>query len=500
MIRRSFTMFSAVALVALAQAMPAAAQESRPSSEYQDDEERYSGEELDNLVSSVALYPDALLAQVLVAATFPDQIEDAARYVRSNGTSGIDDQSWDVSVKSVAHYASALNMMADKIDWTTALGRAYASQSSDVMSAVQRMRRMADEQGNLRSNEQQQVSRDDDYYVIAPAQPRVIYVPVYDPYVIYTRPVFGLGYSSRFWSFGIGFPIGGWLSYDVNWRTRSVYYNGWDSGYFGWAGGWRARSRPYIHITNIYVNPRYRNVYINRDVIRRRVVYRNVDRYPGVHRDTRFAHRDAGYRGGPERSRYDIPRNTPDRGRSDGRDARGNDRRDDGGRYNGSSAPTRPNDSNRNRDSRPTSQRDGDRGGWNPGGSRVSRPAQQPENNRGGWNQGNDRDVNRAGTWGRDRSRDGSSSGQSSSQRDGPRRDPRPEMGAPDRTRNESRSGGRGRSPDEARAPRGRSEQPMINPRRAEGQSSNGRGGGNDAGRGGQRGGRGNSGRERPNF
>ena len=337
MIRRSFTMFSAAALVALAQAMPAAAQESRPSSEYQDDEERYSQEELDNLVSSIALYPDALLAQVLVAATFPDQVEDAARYVRSNGTSGIDDQSWDVSVKAVAHYASALNMMADKADWTTALGRAYASQSSDVMSAVQRMRRMADEQGNLRSNEQQSVSRDDDYYVIAPAQPRVIYVPVYDPYVIYTRPVFNAGYYSRYWSFGIGFPIGGWLAYDCDWRTRSVYYNGWDSGYYGYAGGWRARSRPYIHITNVYVNPRYRNVYINRDVIRRRVEYRNVDRYPGVHRETRFARRDAGYRGTPERSRYDVPRNSPDRSRSDGRDTRDNDRRNNGGGYNGGS-------------------------------------------------------------------------------------------------------------------------------------------------------------------
>ncbi|WP_411282512.1 DUF3300 domain-containing protein, partial [Gemmatimonas sp.] len=119
-----------------------------------EDVTRYSENELDNLVGPIALYPDALLAQVLVAATFPDQVDDAARWVRAYGTGGIDEQSWDVSVKSVAHYPSALNMMADKGDWTATLGRAYAYQSSDVMAAVQRMRRLADTQGNLVSTPQ----------------------------------------------------------------------------------------------------------------------------------------------------------------------------------------------------------------------------------------------------------------------------------------------------------------------------------------------------------
>ena len=491
MMRRSLALLTTALLLGMAQATPALAQESRPSYEFQDDEERYSDDELDNLVGSVALYPDALLAQVLVAATFPDQIEDAARYVRANGTNGIDDQAWDVSVKSVAHYASALNMMADKSDWTAALGRAYATQSSDVMAAVQRMRRMADAQGNLRSNEQQSVSRDDDYYVIAPAQPRVIYVPVYDPYVVYTRPIFTAGYVSRFWSFGIGFPIGGWLSYDCNWRTRSVYYNGWDSGYYGYAGGWRARSRPYIHVTNIYVNPRYRNVYINRDIIRRRVVYRNIDRYPGVHRETRFGSRDDRYRGTvdrrpadrgrydndrrnvPDRSRYDVPardrndgwrRDVPDRGRTDGgrRDEPMRDRND---------------------------------------GGRPDVPVR--DRNDGGRRDVPDRDVNRNGngTWGRDAgwSRDAGRS----PQRDVPSRgSDRPDVGS-DRGRNDARQPERGRPTEVARAPRERNEQPMINPRRAEPQQQRGGGndgGRNDGGRGGQRGGRGNEGRERPKF
>ena len=162
------------------------------------DVERFADNQLDNLVGPIALYPDALLAQVLVAATFPDQVEDAARWVREHGTAGIDEQSWDVSVKSVAHYPSALNMMADKGDWTATLGRAYAYQSSDVMTAVQRMRRLADTQGNLVSTAQQQVVRESNQYVIVPAQPRVIYVPVYDPIVVYSRPIFTVGFSSRY--------------------------------------------------------------------------------------------------------------------------------------------------------------------------------------------------------------------------------------------------------------------------------------------------------------
>lgn len=249
----------------------------------------YTAKQLDNLISPVALYPDALLAQVLVASTFPDQVEDAAAFVRANGTSGIDDQAWDVSVKAIAHYPSVLNMMADRADWMTTLGRAYAFQSSDVMLATQRMRALADSHGNLVSNEQQQVVREADNYIIVPAQPRVIYVPVYDPFIVYTRPIFGFAISSRYWSFGVGFPIGGWLNYDLDWGRRVVYYNGWNRSYFGYAGGWRARSYPHIHITNVYINTRYRNVYVNRNVDRRPVNYRNVDRYPRVHGDVYFA-------------------------------------------------------------------------------------------------------------------------------------------------------------------------------------------------------------------
>jgi hypothetical protein len=238
----------------------------------------FTDQELDNLVAPVALYPDPILAQVLVAATFPDQVEFAARYVRSNGTRGIDDQPWDISVKAVAHYLPVLNMLAERVDWTTTLGQAYATQSGDVMDAVQRLREMARAQGNLESTEQQNVYVERERIRIVPAHPTIIYVPTYDPWAVYYRRVVVVGGYNGFWSFGIGFPIGGWLSYDCDWWGRRVYYDGWRGG------GWRSYSRPYIHVTNVYVHPRYEVVHVNRTVINRTVNYYNLRPYNAVHR------------------------------------------------------------------------------------------------------------------------------------------------------------------------------------------------------------------------
>src|ERR1700739_2664015 len=90
--------------------------------------ENFSSDQLDNLLSPIALYPDPLLAQLFVAATFPDQVEEAARYVRAYGQNGVDDQNWDVSVKAVAHYPTVVGMLADKIDWTPSVGQADVNQ------------------------------------------------------------------------------------------------------------------------------------------------------------------------------------------------------------------------------------------------------------------------------------------------------------------------------------------------------------------------------------
>jgi hypothetical protein len=240
--------------------------------------EPFSPEQLDNLLAPIALYPDPLLSQVLVAASFVDDVDEAARWVRANGANGIDDQPWDVSVKAVAHYPTVIYRMADRIDWTTSLGQAYVNQSTDVMMSVQRLRRMAHNVGNLVSTPQQQVFVEDDYISIVPYQPEYIYVPVYDPYICYyRRPYLGVAIT-----FGVGFLIGAWLNRDCDWHNHRVFYHGWHGS------GWIDRSRPHVRVTNVYVNNRYENVIGNRNVLHRNVNVNNINRYNSVHRDVNY--------------------------------------------------------------------------------------------------------------------------------------------------------------------------------------------------------------------
>jgi hypothetical protein len=247
----------------------------------------YTADQLDNLLSPIALYPDPLLAQVLVAATFPDQVEEAARYVRSSGQSGIDDQSWDVSVKAVAHYPTVIGMMADKIDWTTSLGQAYVNQSTDVSTSVQRLRHMARKVGNLQTSPQQEVLENGDYIAITPLQPQFLYVPIYDPLICYyRRPYWGPAIS-----FGVGYPIGGWLNLDFRWGFGGgfggVFYTGWRP-WGGWNGGWLVRSRPFIGGNNYYINNRYNSIRVNRAVLNRSVNVNNISRYNSIHRNVTY--------------------------------------------------------------------------------------------------------------------------------------------------------------------------------------------------------------------
>jgi hypothetical protein len=293
------------------------------------DDELYTAQELDNLLAPVALYPDPILAQLFVAATYPEQIELAARYVSAYGVDGVDDQAWDVSVRSIARYEPVLNMLAERPNWATAVGRAYAQQPGDVMSSVQTLRRMAREQGNLVSTDQQRIEVEREYIRIVPAQPRVVYVPVYDPYVVYYRPVNYVRVSTPYWSFGIGYPIGVWLNYDLDWDTRVVYYHGWNG--YGRRHTWYHVSRPYIVVNNIYVGPRFTTVVvINRGIRHRHVNYGGFGYYNTVHRSTRwdrarlpgrgYASRPGGR--APQQDRYGVPSRTgstyrPDKGRDD---------------------------------------------------------------------------------------------------------------------------------------------------------------------------------------
>ena len=244
---------------------------------------QFSPEQLDNLVAPVALYPDPLLAQVLLAATFADQVNDAAQWLRDNNDPNmVDMQPWDVSVKAVAHYPSVLYMMSDRMDWTVSLGQAYVDQSTDVMMSVQRLRQMAQSAGNLVTTPQQQVIMEGGYIQIVPVQPRYIYVPMYDPLVVYQPRPRGAYMTAGLITFGAGLVIGAWLNYDFNWRSHSIFYHGWNGG------GWIARSRPDVRINNIYVNNTYRNVRINRTIVNHQVNYTNLNRYNTVHRNVNY--------------------------------------------------------------------------------------------------------------------------------------------------------------------------------------------------------------------
>ncbi len=264
-----------------------------PQQEEQQPFEPYTAEQLDNLLAPIALYPDPLLAQVLVAATFVDQIDVAARWVRAFGQSGIENEPWDVSVKAVAHYPTVLSMMADNLDWTTALGQAYAYQSTDVMMSVQRLRRMASAQGNLVTTPQQQVIVGPQFIQIVPIGPEYIYVPYYDPAVIFFRRAYFPGYFTGVITFGNGWLIGAWLNLDFNWPLYNIYYTGW------MGGGWIARCRPHIRLHSYYINNRFRTIVLNRKVTHRPLNIHGLSRYRSIHPR-------AGYE---NRLRGPVPRN-----------------------------------------------------------------------------------------------------------------------------------------------------------------------------------------------
>ncbi len=153
----------------------------------------FTNEQLEQLVAPVALYPDSLLMQVLMASTYPLEIVQAARWREQNAAlkdaaleGALKNQEWDPSVKSLCTFPDVLKRMNDNLDWTQDLGDAFLGQQDGTLDAVQRMRIKAHEAGQLKSNEQQVVTTNSDKtIVIAPAQPTVVYVPTYSPTVVY---------------------------------------------------------------------------------------------------------------------------------------------------------------------------------------------------------------------------------------------------------------------------------------------------------------------------
>src|SRR6266436_3593149 len=236
-------------------------------------------ENLQQLVAPIALYPDSLVAQILAASAFPEQVVEADRWVQAHPdvkgdalAQAVDQQPWDPSVKALAAFPSVLGNMDKNLSWTSSLGDAYYNQQQDVMDAVQAMRQRAQEAGNLTSTPQQTVTTQDSTIIIEPAEPDIVYVPAYDPWLVYGGPIVawpgwypypGIWYGGPYLSFGVGFGIG--------------FYGGYGWGWHHWGSDWHHRSVTYDH-----------------------------DRYHS--RSNTFYNRNNYYRGGGERGRVNGER------------------------------------------------------------------------------------------------------------------------------------------------------------------------------------------------
>jgi hypothetical protein len=200
----------------------------------------YSPAQLDQLLAPIALYPDPLVALILPGSTAPADITLAARYLAANGDpAGIDAQSWDPSVKGLAHYPDLIKWLDDNLQWTQTLGAAFTQQPADVLQSVQRLRARAVRTGALVSTAQQQVVMDGDTIRIVPTQPNTIYLPQYDSEAVYDSSD---GYSGPLVAFGIGYPVGAWLGYECDWDDFGIWIGPWHPGW-GYHRDWRDSGR-----------------------------------------------------------------------------------------------------------------------------------------------------------------------------------------------------------------------------------------------------------------
>lgn len=234
-------------------------------------------DQLQQLVAPIALYPDSLVAQILAASTFPAQIVEADRWVQAHPdlkgdalAQAVDQESWDPSVKALAAFPTVLGNMDKNISWTSSLGDAYYNQEQDVMDAVQVMRQKAQQSGNLKSTPQQTVATQGQTIVIQPATPDVVYVPAYNPWLVYGGPIVawpgwypypGIWYGGPYLSFGVGFGVGffggygwGWNHWGFDWHNHAVLYN--HNRYY-------SRSNTFYNRNNYYRNGGARGVAAN---------------------------------------------------------------------------------------------------------------------------------------------------------------------------------------------------------------------------------------------
>ncbi len=327
----------AAALVGILFLLTAQAQEPAPGQQAP----LLAREQLDDLVAPIALYPDPLLSQVLVASTYPLELVEAQQWAQSNQglngqqlTAAARQQNWDASVQALVAFPDVLAKLNQDMQWTTALGNAFLAQQADVMAAVQEMRARAQADGRLNSTPQQTVTteaQDGQAAIeIAPADPQVIYVPVYDPAYVWGPPVYAyppLFYAGYGFGFGpgidMGFCFGGWggwgwggwgWGWGPNWFGRSVFVNGpffqrygfrgsqWAGGYGGYGGRMAWQHDPVHRLGVSYPNRQLAGRYQSASMAGRAAVSRGfnsgggnrfgsgIGDRPGAQRSTQWQH------------------------------------------------------------------------------------------------------------------------------------------------------------------------------------------------------------------
>jgi hypothetical protein len=239
------------------------AQQAEPATSSPEQAPKIPNDHLDSLVAPIALYPDPLLSQVLVASTYPLEIIQLQQWLEKHKdlkdhalVAAVEKENWDPSIQGMAALPDAVKQLAENIKWTTDLGNAFLAQQSDVMDAVQRMRMKAKDAGNLKSNERMKVEtkvvETKTVVVIEQANPKVVYVPSYNPVVVYGAPVYP--YPAIYYppatgavlAFGAGIAIG------------AAWGGGW-----GYGCGWGSSSTVKVNVNNTY-NYNYNKANINR--------------------------------------------------------------------------------------------------------------------------------------------------------------------------------------------------------------------------------------------
>jgi hypothetical protein len=238
----------------------------------------FTQQELDQMLAPIALYPDSLLSQILMAATYPLEVVEAARWSKANpnltgdqAVQAVAQNTWDPSVKSLVAFPQVLMMMDENLTWMQRLGDAFLSQQTQVMDTVQNLRQKASDAGNLKSTDQVRVDQQGQTIVVESPTPQVIYVPYYDPLVIY-GPWWWPAYPPVYWA-----P---WPGYYVRHGFRAGFAWGVGipvgAGFFFGACDWPHRRVNIVTVNNNYYTNSVAHVWQHDPVHRRGVFYRDV--------------------------------------------------------------------------------------------------------------------------------------------------------------------------------------------------------------------------------